>query len=169
MFSGRSDSARRATTRGGAGEACRSRASDRRQHGPLFLRNGLGLDGQGVADPALREMTSAEGCQMILRAGLQPEGPRQAGSVSAANKARSASADAPVGLLPRILPRQPVLLHRPFRTVRRLRMQVPRHSSTALLSRAMHPPPPSQGLHQKAPIGAVKRWRKQCHSRRLPN
>jgi hypothetical protein len=73
MFSGRSDSACRATTRGGAGEACRSRASDRRQHGPRFFRNGLGLDGQGVADPALKEMKSAGGCQTILREGSSPE------------------------------------------------------------------------------------------------
>jgi hypothetical protein len=57
----------------GAGEACHSRARDRRQHGPRFLRNGLGLDGQGVADPALKEMKSADGCQMILREGSSPK------------------------------------------------------------------------------------------------
>jgi hypothetical protein len=68
MFSGRSDSACRATTGGGAGEACRSRAS-----GPRFLRNGFGLDGQRVADPAHKEMKSAGGCQTILREGSSPE------------------------------------------------------------------------------------------------
>jgi hypothetical protein len=45
---------------GGAGEACHSLARDRRQHGPRFLPNGLGLDGQGVADPALKEIESAD-------------------------------------------------------------------------------------------------------------
>jgi hypothetical protein len=40
-----------------------------RQHGPRFLPNGLGLDGQGVADPALKEIKSAEGCHTILRDG----------------------------------------------------------------------------------------------------
>jgi hypothetical protein len=54
--------------RGGAG---RSPPSGR-QHGPRFLPNGLGLDGQGVADPALKEIESAEGCQTILREGSSP-------------------------------------------------------------------------------------------------
>ena len=44
-----------------------------RQHGPRFLPNGLGLDGQGVADPALKEIKSAKGCQTILREGSLPE------------------------------------------------------------------------------------------------
>ena len=85
-------------TRGGAG---RSPPSGR-QHGPRFLPNRLGLDGQGVADPALKEMKSAEGCQTILREGSSPEGPRPAshlrdlpGSVSAARRARPAKPGAP--------------------------------------------------------------------------
>jgi hypothetical protein len=39
----------------------------------VFLPNGLGLDGQGVADPALKEIESAKGCQTILREGSLPE------------------------------------------------------------------------------------------------
>jgi hypothetical protein len=39
----------------------------------VFCPKGLALDGQGVADPALKEMKSAEGCHMILREGSSPE------------------------------------------------------------------------------------------------
>jgi hypothetical protein len=38
----------------------------------VFFRNGLGLDGQGLADPALKEMKLAGGCQTILREGSSP-------------------------------------------------------------------------------------------------
>jgi hypothetical protein len=39
----------------------------------VFLPNGLGLDGLGVADPALKQTKSAEGCRKILREGSSPE------------------------------------------------------------------------------------------------
>jgi hypothetical protein len=39
----------------------------------VFCPKGLGLDGQGVADPALKEMKLAVGCHMILREGSLPE------------------------------------------------------------------------------------------------
>jgi hypothetical protein len=39
----------------------------------VSLPNGLGLDGQGIADPALKPTKSAEGCRKILREGSSPE------------------------------------------------------------------------------------------------
>src|ERR1700738_4705318 len=42
-------------------------------------------------------------------------------------------------------------------------MQVPRHSSTALRSRAMHPPPPSQG-----PPSEGRDWRGQAMEETMP-
>jgi hypothetical protein len=43
------------------------------------------------------------------------------------------------------------------------------YSSTALRSRAMHPPPPSQRPPSEGAIGAVRQWRKQCRCGRLSN
>jgi hypothetical protein len=57
-------------TRGDAGRSPVFRATTRPA---FFLPNGLGLDGQGVADPALNEIESAQGCQAILREGSLPE------------------------------------------------------------------------------------------------
>jgi hypothetical protein len=64
MFSGRSDSACRGVVR--AKPVARERVTGDNT-ARVFLRNELGLDGQGVADPALKEMRSAGGCQTILR------------------------------------------------------------------------------------------------------
>jgi hypothetical protein len=44
------------------------------------------------------------------------------------------------------------------------RMQVPTHSSTALRSRAMHPPPPSQG-----PPSEGRDWRGQAMEETMPH
>jgi hypothetical protein len=38
------------------------RAGAQRLPSPRFLPEGLGLDGQGVADPGFKQMKSAEGC-----------------------------------------------------------------------------------------------------------
>ena len=49
------------------------RAGAQRLHGPRFLPEGLGLDGQGAACPDFKQMQSAEGCLRTKQWAYQPE------------------------------------------------------------------------------------------------